>query len=171
MSVKDAENVTGALKDRLLSLVDLALTLKHIHWNVVGPHFIAVHEMLDPQYEAVSAMVDKVAERIATLGGSPNGLPGYLVRNRRWDDYAIGRDMAVAHLSALDLVYCGVIESHREAIEAVSDLDPITEDLLISQTGALEQLHWFVRAHLESVDGGLINAGAEGEQQAVDAAR
>src|SRR3712207_8342276 len=41
-----------------------SLTLKHIHWNVVGPHFIAVHEMIDPQVDAVRLMVDAIAERI-----------------------------------------------------------------------------------------------------------
>ena len=166
MSRESADVVIGALTERLLSLVDFSLTLKHIHWNVVGPQFIAVHEMLDPQYQAVSAMTDATAERIATLGGSPNGLPGNLVAQRSWDDYDIGRDYAVAHLAALDLVYCGVIGSHREAIEKVGPLDPITEDLLIGQSGALEHLHWFVRAHLESVDGSLVNAGTDSEKAA-----
>src|SRR5690606_25448499 len=71
-----AETVVGILQDRLYSLVDLTLTLKHIHWNVVGPTFIAVHEMLDPQYAGAADMVDSMAERIATLGGSPDGRPG-----------------------------------------------------------------------------------------------
>jgi starvation-inducible DNA-binding protein len=35
------------MQGRLVGLVDLALTLKHIHWNVVGPDFISVHTMLD----------------------------------------------------------------------------------------------------------------------------
>ncbi|MDT0380861.1 DNA starvation/stationary phase protection protein, partial [Streptomyces sp. DSM 42041] len=30
--------VIGLLRGRLHALNDLALTLKHIHWNVVGPH-------------------------------------------------------------------------------------------------------------------------------------
>jgi hypothetical protein len=66
-----AERVTTLLQDRLNSLSDLALTLKHVHWNVTGPSFIAVHTMLDPQVDAVRAMVDETAERIATLGASP----------------------------------------------------------------------------------------------------
>ena len=91
---KDAGVVIEILQDRLNALNDLALTLKHIHWNVVGPHFIAVHTMLDPQVDAVRLMVDETAERIATLGGSPAGTPGALVAARSWDDYSLGRDDA-----------------------------------------------------------------------------
>ena len=65
ISEKDAKQVVALLQDRLNALNDLALTLKHVHWNVVGPHFIAVHTMLDPQVDAVRLMVDETAERIA----------------------------------------------------------------------------------------------------------
>ena len=85
-----------------MALVDLDLTLKHVHWNVVGPTFIGVHQMLDPQVDAVRGMVDTTAERIATLGASPNGLPGNLVEPRTWDDYPIGRATSMQHLGALD---------------------------------------------------------------------
>src|ERR1700716_1108598 len=90
------EKVASVLQDRLVSLIDLGLTLKHIHWNVVGPHFIAVHQMLDPQVDACRAIADEIAERIATLGSSPVGTPGALVKSRTWDDYSIGRDDAIA---------------------------------------------------------------------------
>ncbi len=39
-------------------------------------NFIAVHVMLDPPVDAVRAMTDAVAERIATIGGQPKGTPG-----------------------------------------------------------------------------------------------
>lgn len=168
---KDAATIIGLLQDRLNALNDLALTLKHVHWNVVGPHFIAVHTMLDPQVEGVRAMVDETAERMATLGGSPCGTPGALVANRGWDDYSIGRADAIAHLGALDVVYTGVIETHREAIEATDEPDPVTQDLLIRQAGELEQYQWFVRAHLEGADGKLSTGTAKTERSAANRAR
>jgi starvation-inducible DNA-binding protein len=161
-----AGEIITVLQDRLNALNDLALTLKHVHWNVVGPNFIAVHTMLDPQVDGVRAMVDDVAERIATLGGSPKGTPGALVADRTWDDYSIGRATAIAHLAALDLVYSGVIADHRSAIDKTEEPDPVTQDLLITEAGELEQYHWFVRAHLENADGSLRSAGADTEESA-----
>ena len=70
------------------------------------------------------------------------------------------------HLGALDLVYVGIIGAHRDAIASVSEFDPISEDMLIQQTGELEQYHWFVRAHLESAAGTLSTAGARTETTA-----
>jgi starvation-inducible DNA-binding protein len=171
MKADSAERVTALLQDRLNSLNDLALTLKHVHWNVTGPNFIAVHTMLDPQVEAVRAMVDEIAERIATLGGSPVGTPGALVKQRDWDDYSIGRDDAIAHLGALDVVYAGIIEAHRAAIEETEEPDPVTQDMLIEQAGQLEQFHWFVRAHLETPDGTLSTGGSRTESAAANRAR
>jgi starvation-inducible DNA-binding protein len=159
MSNEDAAQVRDRLQQRLVALIDLELTLKHVHWNVVGPTFIGVHEMLDPQVAAVRLMVDELAERIATLGGSPVGTPGFVATHRSWDDYSILRATTLEHLGALDLVYDGVVSDHRSAIEAVG-VDPVTEDLLTTQSAALEQYQWFVRAHLEDKSGTLSTQGA-----------
>src|SRR3954451_389650 len=147
MSDEDATRVIDLLQSRLHALNDLHLTLKHVHWNVVGPHFIAVHEMIDPQVEEVRAMADAVAERIATLGGSPKGTPGAIVAERSWDDYSIGRATTQEHLGALDVVYQGVISENRSYDEELEKLDPVTQDLLIGQSEKLELFHWFIRAH------------------------
>jgi starvation-inducible DNA-binding protein len=170
MKEADAAEVARLLQDRLNALNDLALTLKHVHWNVVGPHFIGVHEMIDPQVDAVRAMVDATAERIATLGASPQGTPGALVAARSWDDYSLGRAGTQEHLGALDVVYRGVVGDHRAAMTATAELDPVTQDMLIGQLEQLELFHWFVRAHLESSGGTLSTTGQEGERPAADAA-
>lgn len=167
----EGRKVAEILQDRLNALNDLQLTLKHVHWNVVGPHFIAVHEMIDPHVDEVREMVDETAERIATLGLSPDGTPSGIVDGRSWDNYSLGRATTNEHLGALDLVYQGVITDHRKAQEAVADIDPITEDMVIGQAKALELFHWFVRAHLENAGGQLSTADSSSEDDAaVDAA-
>ncbi|CAL9314129.1 DNA starvation/stationary phase protection protein [Streptomyces sp. NPDC030392] len=163
MDVRDSQDIIELLQMRLHSLNDLHLTLKHVHWNVVGPHFIAVHEMIDPQVDQVRAMTDDLAERISTLGGEPVGTPGALVERRTWDDYSIGRAEAIEHLGALDLVYTSVIREHREAMRATESSDPVTQDMLIEQLRGLELFQWFVRAHLESSGGRLSTRGATTE--------
>jgi starvation-inducible DNA-binding protein len=170
LSVADGHQVGKLLQLRLHALNDLQLTLKHAHWNVVGRDFIGVHEMLDPQIEAVREMVDEVAERMATLGVSPVGTPGALVKERTWDDYAIGRASTVEHLAALDLVYTGVISETREVQEKVGEIDAMSEDLLVGHLRQLELFQWFIRAHLENAGGQLSNAGAQSEEEAAAAA-
>jgi starvation-inducible DNA-binding protein len=170
MKQDDAVRVAELLQQRLVALTDLQLTLKHIHWNVVGPNFIGVHEMLDPQVDSVREMVDQTAERIATLGFEPVGTPGAIVKGRSWDDYSLKRAGTMEHMAALDIVYDGVIADHRAAIDELEELDLISQDQLIEQSEDLEQFQWFVRAHLESSGGELVHGGARDERSAARAA-
>lgn len=170
MTPREAQSVIRLLEERLVALMDTALTIKHIHWNVVGPHFIAAHEMLDDHLKRVSAMVDQTAERIATMGGTPVGTPGHLVAARKWDDYSIGKATVPEHMAALDVVYTGLIEDHRAAEAKAGDKDRVTQDMLLEHLGQLELLQWFVRAHVESSGGELV-AAAGTERAAARRAR
>lgn len=149
--------VVELLQERLVATLDLQLTLKHVHWNVVGMNFIAIHEMLDPQVDKVRDMSDTIAERIATLGGAPDGTPGAITSGRSWDDYATGRAPSVVHLAALDSVYGGVIADHRDAMAKLADLDPVSEDIFIGHLADLELFQWFVRAHLQDATGDVVH--------------
>lgn len=166
LEVDQAQALAEKLQLRLHSLNDLQLTLKHAHWNVVGPKFIGVHQMLDPQVDGVRAMVDELAERMATMGVAPNGCPGDLVARRTWDDYPIGLAQAAEHLAALDLVYSGVIKDHRALVDEAEDVDLVTQDLLIGQVAELEKYQWFIRAHLMDDDGNLATQGATSARDA-----
>lgn len=149
----EVKALTESLQVRLASLIDLELTLKHVHWNVVGPNFISVHEMLDDFVAKVRPMADDVAERIRTLGGVPCGTPQRIVEIRHWEEYGVGRALSMKHLEALDAVYEGIVTSHREVMAEAAEVDPVTEDLLIGQTAELELMQWFIHSFLEH-DGG-----------------
>src|SRR6187402_1532634 len=57
------------LNARLADAIDLALITKQAHWNLKGPTFIAVHELLDQLRDDVDEHVDIIAERVAQLDG------------------------------------------------------------------------------------------------------
>ena len=149
----EIEELNKDLQVRLAALLDLGLTLKHVHWNVVGPNFISVHEMLDDFVAKVRPMSDAVAERIRTLGGVPHGTPQRIVDTRQWADYDVGRELTTRHLEALDSVYTGVVDDHRKVMDKAGEIDPVTEDLLIGQTAELELMQWFIRSFLENAGG------------------
>lgn len=171
MKREDADKVVSILDERMVALIDLQLTLKHVHWNVVGPNFISVHEMLDPQVDAVREMTDATAERITTLGSEAIGTPKAIAERRDWSDYSLGRASAPEHLAALDKVFDGVNGDHRAAIEKLGKLDPVSEDLLIGQAKDLELFQWFIRAHLETSGGKLKSADADSEKGAAEEIR
>ncbi len=155
LELESSQRMTAILQTRLHALNDLHLTLKHAHWNVVGPGFIAVHEMLDPQVAKVRAWADQVAERMATMGDSPQGTPGAIVSGRTWEDYPLDRASTLAHISALNDVYTGVIQDFRNALAEATKIDPITEDMLVKVTRGLELFQWFLRSFITNADGSL----------------
>jgi starvation-inducible DNA-binding protein len=167
MSTDSAEEITTTLQERLADLIDLSLTLKHVHWNVVGFGFIGIHKLMDEQTGTVQGLIDEVAERITTLGAIAGGLPSQVVEGRTSKgDYALGRGPVMAHLGALDKAYERVISGHRDAMSAVAKHDAVSEDLLVRQTASLDLNHWFIRAHLSDTEGHLATAGAESELDA-----
>lgn len=166
MTTEKAEVIVSHLQSRLADLIDLSLTLKHVHWNVVGFGFRSAHEMMDEQADTVRGLIDEMAERITTMGAIAAGLPGQVIDSRSSDaDYSLGRGPVTAHFGALDKVYERVIGHFRESIPAVED-DHVSQDLLISQTATLDLNHWFIRAHLSDTEGDLATEGTQDELEA-----
>ncbi|MBM6700222.1 DNA starvation/stationary phase protection protein [Bifidobacterium pullorum subsp. saeculare] len=144
-----SEKAVAILQERLSQEQEAALVLKHAHWNVTGPNFIAVHEMLDPEVESVLAQADETAERIATLGGTPDGRADAIVRHRTWKPFDVeGRQSTETYLKALIEYYDAFIAADREAIAELDDLDLVSSNIVQDHVAQLEKFQWFMRSHL-----------------------
>ena len=144
-----SEKAISILQSRLSQEQEAALVLKHVHWNLTGPNFIAVHEMIDPQVDVVLAQADETAERIATLGGSPDGRADAITRTRTWPKFLLeGRVGTEEYLKALDAYYSEFIRADRTAIAELDELDVISSNVVQDHVQELEKFQWFMRSHL-----------------------
>ena len=116
---------------------------------MTGPNLIAVHKMLDPEVESVLAQADETAERIATLGGTPDGRTDAIMRNRTRKPFDVeGRAGTEAYLKALIEYYDAFIADDRKAIAELDELDVISSNVIQDHVQQLEKFQWFMRSHL-----------------------
>ena len=95
------------------------------------------------------AQADETAERIATLGGTPDGRADAIVRNRTWKSFdAEGRVGTEEYLKALIEYYDSFIADDRKAIAELDELDVISSNIIQDHVQELEKFQWFMRSHL-----------------------
>lgn len=135
------------LQPCVLASINLALTLKQLHWNLRGSKFQSVHEFLDLVIEHARSTADELAERIVTIGVAARGQPpavAALTMPRVPDDFVT--DTQAVELAS-DLLG-KAIEIMRDAQETLGEIDAISEDLVISAIKTFEKQLWMLRSHL-----------------------
>lgn len=140
------EHATELLQAGLASLIDLSLVLKQAHWNVVGPNFRSVHLQLDEIIVTVRQATDDIAERVVTLGNAPDGRAATVAEGSVLEAFPEGFHGVPEMVSAVADRIKSANDQLRDAIEKMGDLDPVSEDLLISICSQLEKHLWMVQA-------------------------
>ena len=139
------------LNARLADALDLAMQVKHAHWNVKGPHFIALHELFDKIAEAIGEHTDSVAERATALGGTAHGTLGAVARGTSLKPYPAELVDGLAHVEALAEAVADFGRKIRAAIDEATGLgDADTADLFTEVSRDADKQLWLLEAHLHA---------------------
>ena len=138
------------LNARLADSIDLALLTKQAHWNLKGPQFIAVHQMIDGFRTQIDGHVDTMAERIVQLGATALGTTQAVAWTTSLRPYPTDIYRIQDHLRALADRYAQVASKVRGAIEeagALAEFD--TADIFTCFSRDLDKALWFLEAHMQ----------------------
>ena len=139
------------LNARLADCIDLQTQTKQAHWNVKGPHFIALHELFDKINEDVQEYVDEIAERAVQLGGVDEGTARIVAQKSSLPEYPTSAVDGRSHVEALSSVLAAFGKSVRKAIEDANNLGDLdTADLFTEVSRGIDKWLWFVEAHLQA---------------------
>jgi starvation-inducible DNA-binding protein len=138
---------TGAiLQGALTDLIDLTLSAKQAHWNVVGPHFRSVHLQLDEVVAVARQYTDDIAERAAAIGWAPDGRASTVVQASGLPDYPEGWTSDDATINAMVGMLDELVKRMRMRIDETDKSDLVTQDMLIEVTQELEKQRWMWQA-------------------------
>jgi len=151
-SIQERERIdlVTMLNQTLASTSDLYAQLKHAHWNIKGPQFIAMHKLFDEIAEEIEGHVDTVAERITALGGTAFGTIQDVVKNtqlRVLPTNVFAMEQLLEHVTHNFAI---LSELCRECMDRSEELDDMaTNDIYVDLTRSLDKNLWFLEAHLQ----------------------
>jgi starvation-inducible DNA-binding protein len=144
---KMAQNVVASLQQLLADYQVHYTNLRDFHWNVKGHGFFVLHEKFESLYDDAATKIDEIAERILTLGGTPEN---------RFSEY-----LKVAKIKETAGVKCGhgavdhVLDAYgyhigeeRRLIKLAEEAgDAVTVDMMTGYIAEQEKMVWMLVAY------------------------
>jgi starvation-inducible DNA-binding protein len=146
LTPKHKDQAAPLLQAALVDLIDFALQAKQAHWNLIGPNFRAVHLQLDEIIDQVRMASDEVAERLVTIGIAADGRVATVAESSALDAFPEGEVSVQQAIALIADRMATVSKGMRERIEALGDIDPVSEDLLIGITAPIEKQLWMLQS-------------------------
>jgi starvation-inducible DNA-binding protein len=145
---------TTALNQLLVDTMALRDLYKKHHWQVSGATFYQLHLLFDKHYNEQVELMDRLAERISSLGAVPLAAPHDVAETTSLVRPPKGRESVPAQITRLLDAHEQILtQSHKAAKEAAENGDDGTNDLIVSELIRTNEMHvWFLSEHLNDGD-------------------
>ncbi len=148
---KACEESAAVLNQILADTMTLRDLYKKHHWQTSGATFYPLHLLFDKHHGEQEDLVDLIAERIQTLGGTAIAMAADVAETTMLARPPRGREEPARQLARLVDAHERVLYAVRAAARRAAELgDDGTNDLLVSDViRTNERQSWFVREHLK----------------------
>lgn len=131
-------------------LAVLNVKFHNLHWNVVGPRFVPVHEALEAFYDMFFEQYDEIAERMRMLGEyAPASMKTYLeisdIKELDNKDYQIKEVLEIVEDTLSHLK--NLVRDLRVA--ANEEDDPVTAAMMDDLEAAYDKQRWFAHQQMK----------------------
>jgi len=125
------------------------MKLHHFHWYVKGPNFLSLHGKFEELYEEATLIMDELAERVLTIGGSPVSTLKEQLSMASIKEAKGTEKTAEAMLQAIIDDFNVLAEESKDLAETAEEAgDDPTADMLIGKTEWIEKTVWMLNATL-----------------------
>lgn len=143
------QQVIPQLQQALFAAIDLRWQVKQAHWNIKGPNFVGMHELLDKLADEIDEHADELAERMTALAGQPIGNIRQAAQqtplNSNPDDINYINDV-VAAVADRYAEFARLVRQSIEVCDEAGDAD--TADLFTGISRNVDMRLWFLEAHV-----------------------
>jgi starvation-inducible DNA-binding protein len=147
---KACEESIAVLNQILADTMTLRDLYKKHHWQTSGATFYQLHLMFDKHHGEQEDLVDVIAERIQTLGGTAIAMAADVAETTMLVRPPRASEQPARQLARLIDAHERVLYAVRAAARRAAELgDDGTNDLLVSDViRTNEKQSWFIREHL-----------------------
>jgi starvation-inducible DNA-binding protein len=147
LSEEVRDRVIGILNRTLADEHALYVKTRNYHWNVTGPQFRSLHEMLEEFYQKLAPLADDVAERARIMGGRAIGTMAEFSQQTRLSEQPGEAPEARKMVENLLADHEQIIRDLRLCADELHDQG--TADFLTGLMEQHEKMAWMHRAFLE----------------------
>jgi DNA-binding ferritin-like protein len=134
------------LLSAISNLIILRQGLYSIHWNLVDPQFLTIHQFTDEQIEKLDPLIDQLAERVRATGLKiPTSLSD-LYNLKTVNEICLFNSSPTAQECLLWLWECAgaVSQFNHQTMNFITDLG--TQEILIRVDQYLTLQLWFIQS-------------------------